>query len=654
MKLIVKEPYMSLNPFESDDLSDLVIVTGINGSGKTQLLNILSGYRNGKPLEKKIEFEFDPPKIRIQFEGLAVENSRQFSYEHWRTIIRQCYDSFNQLTLEERNYLDFVLATDFWNKPGSQEPESIMRYNELLVSWGKNARQRIAPPILQNLQRLEHVVKQRVATNLNIKSMQLARLICRDTGKNIDDLKEVDFYNCSAVDQLVDESDLFSSQFELVFYNYALRRDRNRKKYFFQQVNGERNNAVSDSEFEKNNKAPWDVFNEAMEEHNIDFYFKGVSKEDFSTDVPIPFYLFKKSTDLPILFADLSDGEKMIIGLVLKLFTSTHYGESLRFPEMILLDEPDAHLHPEMSKLLLDVLANTFVGKLGVKVIITTHSPSTVALAPEESIYRLNNGDKSSLTKTTKDEALQLLTGFIPTLSIDYKNHRQVFVESPTDVFYYQLLHDKYQQEKRLNSKLYFISNGYGKGNCDQVYTIVEKIRESGNTTAYGIVDWDTKNLSNAYVHVHGWAERYSVENFILDPVYLICLLVELNNAHKICQLIGISENDNQYLLGNEPDKRLQEIVAVFFHELEKKFPTCKYDGDMQVVEYLNGRQIMLPKWFLSMNGHEIVGKVKLVFTALNKYSSEGQLQIDLIRIMGKCFPFVPKTTIRLIEDITS
>src|SRR5690606_25065926 len=116
------------------------------------------------------------------------------------------------------------------------------------------------------------------------------------------------------------------------------------------------NNSISDEDFIKENKPPWELINEILEKHHIDFYFKGIEKRDFTIEAPIDFSIYKKSSNQVIPFIDLSSGEKVIIGLVLKLFTSEYYQEQLTFPELLILDEPDAHLHPEMSKLLLDVL----------------------------------------------------------------------------------------------------------------------------------------------------------------------------------------------------------------------------------------------------------------------------------------------------------
>jgi cytochrome oxidase Cu insertion factor (SCO1/SenC/PrrC family) len=112
-------------------------------------------------------------------------------------------------------------------------------------------------------------------------------------------------------------------------------------------------------------------------------------------------------------------------------------------------------------------------------------------------------------------------------LTIDYKNHKQVFVESPTDVKYYQTVFNKLDSEKKYPFKLYFISYSKGKGNCDQVKKIVEDLRNAGNNSAFGIIDFDNKNAAIESVKVHGVDKRYSIENYIYDPIYFVILLME-------------------------------------------------------------------------------------------------------------------------------
>jgi hypothetical protein len=193
-----------------------------------------------------------------------------------------------------------------------------------------------------------------------------------------------------------------------------------------------------------------------------------------------------------------------------------------------------------------------------------------------------------------------------------------------------------------------------GKGNCDQVYSIVKEIRNSGNKTSYGIVDWDLKNKPESNIYVHGENERYSVENFILDPIYLVTLLIQLGNAHNICELTGLNKDDNEYLVGDKEATEIQRISNVVFSQIEGRFKTLKATENLVEIKYLNGKAIQVPTWVLKEQGHDIINKLKIVFPALEKYKNEGDLQKALIQIMKKSYPFVPLTSINLVEKLAS
>ena len=119
---------------------------------------------------------------------------------------------------------------------------------------------------------------------------------------------------------------------------------------------------------------PWATINSIFQKHDIKYSFEEISPENFIENIPIDFKLIKNSTGKRIEFSNLSSGEKTIIALIVRLFPVSYYGKELENPELIVLDEPDSHLHPELSKLLIDVLSDTFVNDLGIKVIMTTHS----------------------------------------------------------------------------------------------------------------------------------------------------------------------------------------------------------------------------------------------------------------------------------------
>jgi len=651
MKIVLGTEYKSLAPFESEELTDLCVITGKNGSGKTQLLQLFWEKSQNKVQVSTINLSVLPniDFQKMQFEGIAKAHSSPIGYDTWKNKINGYLTNWTPQVREFFNYIIDKKLEDSIQVLNLKGARNLLS-NEL--DYRTLVAKALGDHITADKITYQHenslIAK---LQNINI-FINIIKEICEFTGKKVNELVVPDFFKTPIKEHLLDHTSLFTSQIETVFFNYARRRDINIRGWVLKTTDGEKNNSVLDTEFVSKSIPPWTLINNIFETHNIDFYIKEIPRNEFTSEVPIIVELFKKSINKQIEFGLLSSGEKIIIGLILKLFTGIYYDGKLEFPELLLLDEPDAHLHPEMSKLLLDILHETFVKKYGIKVILTTHSPSTIALVPENCIYQLINGNETKLKKISKDYALEILTSFIPTLSIDYRNHKQVFVESPTDVAYYQRIHDRHHQNKKLSSKLYFISNTAGKSNCSNVYKIVKEIRNSGNTTSYGIVDWDLINQPEQYIAVHGYNERYSIENFILDPIYVVCLLIELKNAHNICQSIGVDLIYNQYSLGEQSVEKLAEITRHFFSEFEKKYPSYKYNSEKCRISYYNGKTVDFPIWYLQMKGHDIVTKIKVVFPALAKYTNEGELQNALSIISAKCYPFVPLTTITTIENI--
>ena len=75
-----------------------------------------------------------------------------------------------------------------------------------------------------------------------------------------------------------------------------------------------------------------------------------------------------------------------------------------------------------MAKSLLEVIENDLVSKKNLKVIFVTHSPSTVALAPEESIYVMNKIGENRIVKSSNKEALHILSEGFASLTISESN----------------------------------------------------------------------------------------------------------------------------------------------------------------------------------------------------------------------------------------
>lgn len=141
-------------------------------------------------------------------------------------------------------------------------------------------------------------------------------------------------------------------------------------------------------------KAPWTEINNLFEKLHFNYRFA----KDYEYEIP---YLKEE----PKLYAyennqinklkvrninDLSDGEKAI----LKLVVATYDKKEDDATKLLLLDEYDAALNPSLIKDFYLALQEYYLNK-GIIVLITTHSPITISMAPKDSrfyeIFRQND-----------------------------------------------------------------------------------------------------------------------------------------------------------------------------------------------------------------------------------------------------------------------
>jgi len=659
MKILFKGKYKSLSTFESEELPDFTVITGKNGSGKSQLINAMNREFNSIPNADAKVFNISilPTPQKILVDDLKYKGRGQVTHAQFRPLLDNFTNRFKGLTPALKDFYNLLYDKNISiTALLSLEPEDIKKLTGIkdvgsfahnLVN-GSGIYINVSKNEVQNFRQFRSVIERDSVLS------DFLLLIKKSTGKHFNTINDNDFYSTSIPEHFVDNSDLFSSLVENIFLNYLKRREANDRLMYRKDRYNEDNEGIPDEEFIKKYPVPWDIINRILGDANVNLKVIGYNLKDYSSEISINIQFIKEDLTEPIGFADLSSGEQVIIGLIVKIFTKDYYKTGLQFPDVLILDEAEAYLHPEMSKLLIDVLYNSFVKELGIKVILTTHSPATVALAPEDSIYEMRNTPSSSLKKISKDDALELLTGSLPTLSIGYKNHRQVFLESPTDFDYFQKLYNKLKTEEKLNYKLYFLSNDKGSGNCVWVKDIVRKLREAGVNKFYGIIDWDTNNKSNSEIFVHGENSRYSVENFLYDAIYFAILFLEMGGAGNIRKELSIEETYPQYKLATEVPIRQQEIWDWFTGKIIARFPVLKRQPIVSI-SYHSGEKVNVPEWYLSMQGHELAKKIRESFPFLNgKYPDEALLTEDLSIIMAKCYPFVPADSVELLKGLAT
>lgn len=364
----------------------------------------------------------------------------------------------------------------------------------------------------------------------------------------------------------------------------------------------------------------------------------------------------------PIGIDGLSAGENVLLWLVLTIFTSMYVaGEFVTSPKVIMFDEPDAHLHPKMVEHMYWAFRE-FCARFKCHVILTTHSPTTVALASDQDVYVVSNG---SITQISKDAAISELLVGVSRIAVNPENRRQVYVESLYDVESFQTIYDFMCGKEcyALNSgvSLSFVPAGgkvpesqlrdfilraapqvapdvidefvlgvNGVGSCTHVYGAVESLQRVGNKTVRGVVDWDGRNLSEKGVVVFSNGRAYAIENVLLDPLCLVDLLSSCySHKYPLSSFAGEKVGFDEW---SKDRAMLQRSVEVFVSKVLGEV----FVGDA-TIEYASGISLITDQRYLynrSENGHALERKIIDAYPELKELSKrEGALKRTIANV---------------------
>lgn len=353
---------------------------------------------------------------------------------------------------------------------------------------------------------------------------------------------------------------------------------------------------------------------------------------------------------------NLSSGEKVLLSLVLTIFTSQYVTEEyVKSPKLIMFDEPDAHLHPKMVEHMYSAF-KTFCESFGCHIILTTHSPTTVALASEHSVYLVGDG---AVIETSKDVAISELLDGVTSIAVSPENRRQVYVESLYDVESFQAIYDFMASKSiyGLNKgvSLSFVPAGgkvpesqlrdfivraapgldssvidefvlgvNGVGSCTQVYGAVESLRRVGNKTVRGVVDWDGRNSSKDGVEVFSHGRAYAIENVILDPLCMVDLISTIaSDKFPLSSFTGVDAGFDDWV---NDEALLQKSIETFVSKVLGQ----QFQGDARI-EYASGLVLKTDSRYLYNrleNGHDLERRIVDSFPALRSLSHrEGALK---------------------------
>lgn len=341
--------------FEQELEGDLIIISGANGSGKTQLLSLI----NKKTANITIDTELKSNGIIITEDNIVYRSFRDnINIPAFKSgtatekdqELQQIYQNWN-------NYIDYSRQRSYKQLKGLQY-------------WG-------------SFNKLFTVLSSAVTPKLKFTDLN-------------------SFRDALPNDFVFIKDDIFTSNVGDIFYQYAAEEQDEAAKC------GRNNILFNQNKWTQN--APWTKLNSLFKRLNFSYRFK--EKYIIQTpnlDEPPKLYELKDtgeiSTNSVRNLIDLSDGEKAILSLTFATLSENHS------VKVILLDEFDAPLNPSLVEMFYIVLDEFFIKK-DIQVIMATHSPATISLAPEVAkfyeIFKSNASESPKIFQVKKEEYAEL------------------------------------------------------------------------------------------------------------------------------------------------------------------------------------------------------------------------------------------------------
>ncbi len=453
-----------------------------------------------------------------------------------------------------------------------------------------------------------------------------------------------------------------------------LKKQNSIRKFYKEQ--GEEDVLVYNFE-EKHGRPPWVIINDILK-NELETNWHLEQSEKLSEDIkPVE---FKTSNDDSIInIQHLSDGEKTILWISCALIKHTLNRDSLEKCQLILLDEPDAFLHPRMIHSFLSVIKK-MCKELNCDVLMSTHSPTTVALAKDCNVY---NVTPNKVTPVSKDCAIRDLLDGVNYIAVSPENRRTVYVEGYIDRAIYDKLFMCFTESNliSLDLTIQFIEAAprtdkdyllnkirqhwkaasdaeakmladeiNGQGSCSAVKGQVYAFRSKDDSTVYGIIDRDINNKSKSGLIVLCGGDFYAIDNVILNPLsVLIFLYQEYSQEYLFKEVFGELEYTFIDILSSPV--KLSNAVLVMY-----KYVFPQENSEFIDIEYINGNHYNLPKIWIGENGHllEETLKSKFKFLATQKFKKQGQLKSHITELMCETYKgdYYPQSLLNTFNSI--
>lgn len=650
MQVTFSSSYLSINSFPTIDLPDFCVLTGLNGVGKTHFLQAL---QNGNLRVDCAPNQSPGNQNEVRFfdwNSLVPQDTGVFLSENLKN---EKVDAFNQYNSHRNQFhiMEMIrnvvrqqqLPTQYVSDPISATSLSLEDITSLGIGNDpRSVHEQIRQAAIQSQDQILGSIGEPVRSRI--------RAIAGMSGKPFLTLSQDDFFRSSATSW--GEVSIFQQSFARLFVAYRDANFANQIGQFMASKGEKEVKYISDEEFvRQNGPPPWQFVNESLAAAGLDFQINHPALNETSPFQP---ELKKITNATTIQFGALSSGEKVLMSFAFCIYYSQDRRQLALHPKLILLDEVDAPLHPSMSRTLIGTIQKTLVEAYGIKVILTTHSPSTVAMAPEDSIYVMKPNEPG-LHKSSRAEALNILTVGVPTLAISYEGRRQVFVESPSDAKIYDAIYKLIRPRIASERSLEFIATGTRSATgaerntgCDVVKRIVSDLSAAGNQSVFGLVDWDGHHQGSARMAVLAEGNRNGLENLILDPLIISLLICRDFPAQK--PTIGILSTTN-FISYSQLDPQLTQAAV----DLVTTGVLGSSATETVRVEYTGGLSLQVDKRYLTTDDHGLEALLEAAFPFLRAISrnQSGKLTQHVVATVLTDVPSaIPVELLDIMHDI--
>jgi ABC-type branched-subunit amino acid transport system ATPase component len=477
---ITDPAYPMLEGLTWDNVPQLAIITGLNGSGKTKLLDCISE---------------NTPDIAKKNTTSSVIFSKNF--EKTKHFYKKTKEDFKLSTATARNTIDgynnslVARLKEIQNKPfGSAENRSRILADRTAIGLTQNGNIHGGYSIyVQPIQKFtQHNYISQEERDIIIDYLRFMQKPETDYLAFFTSSEESFKVYASLKDiNKIEELQIASIFLSCLEKDTKIRASATRQDF----SKDEQNKYILDEKAKIGmSQYPWEIINQLLEEYKFKFKVLEPTENDTSS------YELKFTGG--IKYDTLSTGEKIIFQMVCLAYQG--FGGNVAGTKLLLLDEFDAHLNPSMAKMFIDIVQNVLMKQFGMQVMMTTHSPSTVAYAPAESIFWMENG---KITQKNKQEVLKDLANGLVLLEdtggaiakfISNINKNICIVEGESDVIYLEKMKNHFGLEEGVA----FIS----ADSADKMASLMHfftKLKEAtkyttnNNKKLIGLVDKDTK-----------------------------------------------------------------------------------------------------------------------------------------------------------------